>query len=81
MEVSTIITLVITVLGTVAAGFWAKAHGKIRQIRTLVKEAADIIIVAVDALDDNQVTSDEIENLKLQVTEFKAALKALIGRE
>jgi len=80
MDISVIISLVLTVVATVAGGFWLKAKGKLSQVKTLVKEAVDIITVAVEALDDNQVSSDEIENLKLQVTEFKAALKALIGK-
>ena len=80
MEVSTIISLVLTVLATVAGGFWLKAKGKLKQIKTLVKEAVDIVTVAVDALEDNAISNDEIENLKVQVSEFKAAFKALIGK-
>lgn len=80
MDIGTIITLVVTVVATVFGGFWLKSKGKLAQVKTLLKEAVDIVTVAVDALDDNQVTSEEIENLKLQVSEFKAALKALLGK-
>jgi hypothetical protein len=80
MEVSTIISLVLTVVATIAGGFWLKAKGKLAQVKTLVKEAVDIVTVAVDALEDNAVSNEEIDNLKLQVTEFKAALKALLGK-
>lgn len=80
MDISTIITLAITVIAALAGGFWLKAKGKLGQVKTLLKEAVDIVTVAVDALDDNNVSSDEIANLKTQVTEFKAALKALLGK-
>lgn len=80
MDIATIITLVLTAIATIFAGFWLKAKGKLGQLKTLIKEAADIVTVAVDALNDNQITNDEIEDLKLQVTEFKAALKALLGK-
>jgi len=58
MDVSTIISLALTVIATVAGGFWLKAKGKLKQVKTLVEEAVDIVTVAVDALDDNQVSND-----------------------
>ena len=81
LNLATIITLVLTVLTAVAGTFWLKAKGKLAQVKTLVKEGVDIITHAIEALDDNQVTNDEIEDLKVQVQEFRAALKALLGKE
>ena len=81
MDISVIISLALTVIATVAGGFWLKAKGKLKDVKNLLKEGIDIITVAVDALDDNQVSSDEIENLKVQVAEFKAAFKALLNKE
>lgn len=83
MELETILTIVSAVLGVfgiVAAGLWAKAKGKINAVKNLAKEAVDLVQVAVGALDDDKITSEEVASIKKEATEVKAAWKALIGK-
>lgn len=80
MDVGTIISLVLGVLTVVFSGFWLKAKGKLGQIKTLVKEATDVITVAVGALDDDKLSAEEIAQIKQEAAELVAAFKILIGK-
>ena len=81
MEVSTIITLVFAALATIFGGIWLKAKGKLKQIKDVIKEGADVVIVAVEAVGDDKLTAEEIASIKKEAKEAVAAFKALIGRE
>ena len=83
METDLILTLVSVGLGliaTVAGGFWLKAKGKLSDIKTLAKETADLVTVAVNAIDDNKITPEEVAQIKKEAVEVKAAWRKLIGR-
>ena len=80
MDVGTIISLALTVITVVAGGFWLKAKNKLSQVKDLVKEASDVIAVAVASLDDDKLSADEIESIKKEAGEVVAAFKALLGK-
>ena len=80
MDIGTIITLVMTAIAALAGGFWLKAKGKLGQIKDVIKESADVVIVAVEAVGDDTLTKEEIESIKKEAKEAVAAFKALIGR-
>lgn len=83
METELILTLVSVGLGliaTVAGGFWLKAKGKLADIKTLAKETTDLVTVAVNAIEDNKITPEEVARIKKESVEVKAAWRKLIGR-
>jgi len=80
MDIGTIITLVMSAVAALAGGFWLKAKGKLGQIKDLIKEGADVVIVAVEAVGDDTLTKEEIEAIKKEAGEAVAAFKALIGK-
>ena len=59
-DVGTIVSLVLGIVAAVAGGFWLKAKGKLAQVRDLIKEGADVVNVAVDAVGDDKLTPEEI---------------------
>ncbi|HDY66593.1 MAG TPA: hypothetical protein ENH85_02250 [Candidatus Scalindua sp.] len=80
MDVGTIISLVFGVLTIVFGGFWLKGKNKLVQIKNLIKEGADVVLVAVEAVGDDKLTTEEIAAIKKEAQEAVAAFKALIGR-
>ena len=76
-----IISIGLGLIATIAGAFWLKAKGKIAQIVVLGRELVDVIDAFEKALADNKVDKAEVDNLKVQVNEVKAAFKALIGKE
>ena len=80
MDVGTIISLALGIIAAVAGGFWLKAKGKLVQIKNLIKEGADVIVVAVDAVGDDKLTPEEIAAIKKEANEALAAFKILIGK-
>jgi len=79
-DLATIVTIVLGLVAAVASGFWLKAKGKFRQLKTLVKEGYDVVQASIDALDDDALTAEEIAGIKKEAQELVAAFKALIGR-
>lgn len=83
MELEMILTVVSAILGVVAmvaGGFWLKAKGKLNAVKNLAKEAVDLVQVAVGTLDDDKITKEEVESIKKEASEVKAAWHALIGK-
>lgn len=80
MDVGTIISLVLGIFTVVFGGFWLKAKGKLGQIKNLIKEGADVVMVAVDAVGDDKLTAEEIASIKKEAKEAVAAFKILIGK-
>ncbi len=81
MDWTTIVSAVLGLIAVVFGGFWLKAKGKLQQGLALAKETHDLIEVAVEALDDNALDKSEVEAIKKEALEVKAAWKALIGKE
>ncbi|GAG04703.1 unnamed protein product [marine sediment metagenome] len=80
MDWTVIVSAVLGILAVVASGVFLKAKGKLRQVVTLGKEAVDVAIVAVDALEDNAIDKSEVEAIKKEALELKEAWKALLGK-
>lgn len=57
-----------------------KGKNKLVQIKNLIKEGADVVLVAVEAVGDDKLTTEEIAAIKKEAQEAVAAFKALIGR-
>ncbi len=80
MDVGTIVTLVLAAFSALAGGLFLKAKGKLTQIKNVIKEGADVVIVAVNAVGDDKLTTEEIADIKKEAKEAVAAFKALLGR-
>lgn len=80
LDLGTIITVVLGLIATFAGVFWSKAKTKIGQIVTAGKELSDVGTKLTKALADDKITKDEVEELKAEWAEAKAALKAIIGK-
>ncbi len=83
MELETILTIISAILGViamVAGGFWAKAKGKVGAIKNLSKEVFELVSTAVNAIEDDKITKDEVNAIKKEAEEVKAAFHALIGK-
>lgn len=82
-NLDTILVVVSAVLGVLAMVLGYKfttAKGKLGQLLTLGKEGMDVISAAVKALDDNTITKDEIEGIKKEALEVRAAWRVLVGK-
>lgn len=80
-DFTTIATIVLGLVATVASVFWGTTKGKLSQIKTLVKEGYDVVQASIDALDDDAITKEEIASIKKEAQELVGAFKALIGKE
>jgi len=83
MELETIlfiVSAVLTVAGAIFGTRWLKIKGKLSQIKSLGKEAVDVLIVAVDAVEDDKITKEETQAIVKEAKEVSAAFKVLIGK-
>ena len=83
MELETILFIVsgvLTVAGAVLGTRWLAVKGKLSQIKDLGKEAVDVLIVAVDAVEDDKITKEETDAIVKEAKEVSAAFKILIGK-
>ena len=84
MELETILTIVSALLGVialVAGGYYAIVKGKLNQFKAVVKEGKDVVDAAISSLDDDKITKAEVEKIKQEAAEFKAAVKLLFAKE
>ena len=84
MDLQTILTLVsigLGLLATLLGSRWLTAKNKLKQFKTAAKEGVDVITAAVNAIDDDKITPDEVNIIKAEAIEFKAALKILLSKE
>lgn len=72
-----IVSLLLLIVSTVFIGAWMTAKNKARQIYNLGKEAIDVAKAAIDALDDNKITKEEVELIKKEAQEVAAAWRIL----
>jgi len=61
-------------IGTVATMFW----GKISKVLKALKELGDVISVVVSALEDKELSKEEIAKIKVETKEAVAAFKAIL---
>lgn len=81
LELTTIITIVLGLIGTFAGGFWLKAKGKLKAVVQLGIAAVDVIEVLEKALEDNKIDKKEIQALKKEAKEVKDAWKVLTAKD
>jgi len=82
MDLQTILTIISIALGLGATLFgvkWVAAKGKLSQLKGVVKEGYDVVKVAVEAIDDDKVTVEEVAQIKQEAAEFGAAVKLLFS--
>ena len=83
MELEQILTIVSAILGIivlVAGSYYAIVKGKLNQFKAVVKEGKDVVDASIGALDDDKITSAEVEKIKQEAAEFKAAVKLLFAK-
>ena len=75
-----IVSVVLAAVSLFAGGFWLKAKGKLSKLVTLGTEAVDVVQALSKALEDDKITKAEIEDLKKESADVKAAWKALVSK-
>ena len=80
MELEVIVTSVLSIVTMFAGGFWLKAKGKFKHAKDVIKEALDVVIHVDQALEDDKITKEEKDAIKVEIGELKAAWKFLIGK-
>ena len=81
LDWGTVLTVILAAVTTFAGGFWLKAKGKLAKIVKLFFEVYDVLNKFEVALSDDKITKDEIEGIKKEAAEVKAAFKDLISKE
>ena len=76
----TIATIVLGVVSTLFGVFWNKVKGKLLAAFMLAKEALDVGKAAIDALEDNKITEEEVTRIKKEAQEVKQAWHNLLGK-
>ena len=80
MDIWTIVSAVLGLLAIVGGGIFLKVKGKLGEARNLLTEAVEVVTVAVNALDDNKITPDEVARIKKEALEVKTAWKKLLNK-
>lgn len=83
MELNTILIVISAILGVVGivlGNHWLKAKGKLNEVKNLSKESFDLIKVAIEAIEDDKITPDEVQKIKDEALEVRTAWRVLIGR-
>ena len=76
----TIVSIIIGVIATIFGVFWGKVKNKLLGAFMLAKEALDVGKAAIDALEDNKITPEEVANIKKEAQEVKEAWHNLLGK-
>jgi len=63
-----------------AGGFWLKAKGKLGKVKDLARETYELVDTAIAAVDDNKIEKSEVEAIKKEAQDVKAAWQSLIGK-
>lgn len=79
LDWGSVLSVVFALATTVAAGFWLKAKGKLKQLRDVAKEGYEAIQAVVAAVDDDKIDSAEQAIIKKEALEAWAAIKTLLG--
>lgn len=80
LDLGTVISVILTGITVFAGGFWLKAKGKISKFVKLFFEVYEVISKFESALSDDKITKDEIEALKKEAADVKAAFKDLVSK-
>jgi len=77
----TLVSIGLGLIATLLGSKWLAAKGKLKQFAMVVKEGYDVVRSAVDAIEDDKITSEETAEIKQEAAEFSAAVKILMSRE
>jgi hypothetical protein len=77
----TIVSLVLAALSGLLGQKFVKVKNKFKAIALLAKETADLIDKASIALEDNVISTEEVQMLQKELADVKAAWKALFEKE
>lgn len=77
----TILSLVLLGLSTVFGSYFVVFKSKARQLYNLGKEALDVAKAAIDALEDNKITPEEVAKIKKEAVELQAAWRLLKAKK
>ncbi len=75
----TILSVIFAGVTTLFAGLWNKVKGKLAAFAKLAKEGLDVVNSVVDALEDDNLTKEEVAGVKKEALEFIGAWEAMIG--
>lgn len=81
IDFDSIITWVVTILGTIFAGAFSFVRTKLKKIIVLVKEFYEVLEATNEAIEDDNLTRDELKKIKKEIADFTAAFKALTKPE
>ena len=84
MDINTILVVVSAVLGIIAivlGNRWVIAKGKLAQVADLAKEVYELVEAATSAVDDDKITPEEVDKIKQEAAELKAAWRLLFGKK
>lgn len=81
LDWGTVISVILTGVTVFAGGFWLKAKGKLSKVVKLGMEVMEVVTKFEAALSDNKITKEEIEDLKKEAADVKAAFKDLVSKE
>ena len=83
MDLQTILFIVTGILTVAGTFFGVKSElvkTKLNQVKDVMKEATDVMIVAAAAAADNKISLEEGEQIKKETLEMVGAFKVLIGK-
>ena len=76
----TIVSLVLAALSGLLGQKFVKVKQKVKAIAVLAKETADLIDKASAVLDDNAVSTEEVQMLQKELADVKTAWKAVFEK-
>jgi len=74
-----IISYVLTVIISIAVGYFG-LRMKYRQLQKVFKESGELLLTISDAMDDEQITKEEIKQIVKEADDVIVSVKQLINR-
>lgn len=74
--------VILAILGSFVGGFWGALKvllSKGRKVAIALREVADVLIVAAEAVEDEKLTPEEKQQIAKEAKEAFAAMKDLLG--
>lgn len=81
LDWTVVVSSILGLISVVFGAFWAKVQGKLGKVVVLGKEFVDVVEVFEEAMKDDSLTKEEVEAIKKEFEEAKAAFKSLIEKE
>lgn len=81
MELEGIISLVLAGVATFAGGAWIMIKNKLGKVANLARELFELVDTITKAIEDNKIDEIELNKIKQQLADLKAAWNALFKKE